>query len=255
MKVALVVTARMRSSRLERKMTADLGGRGALEYLLLRLRAARAPDLRIVCTTVDAEDARIAEIAARSGWLSFRGDEEDLLRRYADAARLHGIDFLVNVDGDDLFCATEEVDAMACRARAGGVDFLSAEGLPFGGAPVGVAAEALFDVCGWKRERETQGWGKYFTRSGRYRTETRVAPPALRRPDYRMTLDYPEDLEFFRTVAARLDPALSGALSLFEVVRFLDAHPAVAAMSAAVTERYWERFRAQHGAFAGEASR
>ena len=123
---------------------------------------------------------------------------------------------------------------------------MTCRGLPFGGAPIGVSVEALRDVCSWKLERDTQGWGKYFTESGRYRVETIEAEEAVRRPDYRMTLDYPCDLSFFRAAVAQLG---HGSPPLESVVALLDRDRELAEMGSRMTDEYWRRFEREHGSF------
>lgn len=246
---ALFVTARMRSSRLPNKMLSDIEGKPALGFLLDRMKGASHIDAFVVCTSTSESDAQIERLASDHGWLCSRGDEEDVLLRYLQAADQHRIDFFINVDGDDLFCSVGHVGQVVERYLRTGADYVYCDGLPFGGAPTGVRVEALREVCSKKGEAQTQGWGKYFMRSGLFGVEKIEAEDHLRRPAYRMSLDYPEDLEFFRRTVREMDPRHERSLSLEEVVAFLDAHPEIAAISQQVNEQYWERFQREHGSF------
>ncbi len=248
-RTGLFVTARVHASRLPRKMLCELGGQPALGFLLRRMRAARAPGLRVLCTTEHADDQVLAQIAQALGWQVFGGDSRDVLKRYADACSRFDIDFFVNVDGDDLFCCPRYVDLILDRFRENPADYIYCEGLPFGTAPIGVRAEALRDVCTRKVEEDTQGWGKYFTGSGLYRVERIEAPPALNRPDFRLTLDYPEDLTLFRMLLAAADPEPPWDWELTDLVPFLDEHPEIAGLNQRVAASYWKRFQKAHGAF------
>jgi cyclase len=248
-RTAIFVTARLQSSRLPRKMLTDIEGHAALWYVLDRMKQPGLPDVRVVCTSTNAEDDEIAALAESQGWEVFRGNEEDVLERYLGAANQFDIDFFVNVDGDDLFCDADYVDKLIERYRQTNADYIHCNGLPLGGAPIGVKTEALREVCARKAETETQGWGKYFVRSGLFKTKEIEVEEDVRRPHYRMTLDYPEDLEFFRAVVRGVDPAHTGRLDLRDVVSFLDKHPEVAAISEQVNTEYWERFNREHGEF------
>jgi spore coat polysaccharide biosynthesis protein SpsF len=248
-RTAIVTPARLHSSRLPRKMLLDIEGRPALWYVLDRMKMAKLPDLRIVCTSTNAADMEIAKVAEEQEWLTFCGDEEDVLQRYLETAQRFGIAFMVNVDGDDLFCSEEYVDRIIERYRETDADYIQCRGLPFGGAPIGVKISALQKVCELKEDTNTQGWGKYFSESRLFRVETIDADGPVNRPEYRMTLDYPEDLEFFRTTIRMVDPSHQRRLRLAEVVDFLDSHPEVAAISQQVSEQYWERFRREHGSY------
>jgi spore coat polysaccharide biosynthesis protein SpsF len=248
--IAIFIPARLHSSRLPQKLLGDIEGKPALWYLLNRMRMPVLPKARVVCTSLNPDDLAIAAFAEANGWESFRGDEEDVLQRYLDAAEHYGIEFMVNVDGDDLFCSEEYVDQIVERYLATDADYIQCKGLPFGGAPLGVKISALREVCARKADTSTQGWGKYFLQTGLFSVETIEVDEAVRRPEYRMTLDYPQDLEFFRTVVRMIAPSDGGAsLRLAEVVQFLDAYPNVAAISKEVDAEYWERFNREHGAF------
>lgn len=242
---AVFLTARLHSSRLPKKMLIDIAGSPALGFGLARMRHARAPGRFVLCTSNHPDDEPLCALARKHGWDVFRGDEEDVLRRYLDAADNFGIRFFVNVDGDDLYCSVDHVDLILERFASVEADYIQCEGLPLGGAPIGLRTEALRRVVERKMEENTQGWGKYFTKSGEFRVETIVASHALCRPDYRMTLDYEEDLTFFRAVAE----AVGVGAPLSRVIEFLDRNPDVAAISAAVNEQYWERFNREHGDF------
>ena len=246
---AVFVTARLKSSRLPEKMLSDIEGRPALWYPLNRMVLASLPNLRVVCTTTAAEDRRIVDYAESLRWNSFQGSEEDVLQRYLDAASHFGVDFFVNVDGDDLFCSVEHVDRIIEKYHETDADYICCEGLPFGAAPIGVKVSALRDVCARKGEAETQGWGKYFVQSGLYKVEKIKAEAALNRPDYRITLDYPEDLEFFRAVVRGLNPVGPGELSLSAIAAYLDCHAEVVRMNQKMGDEYWERFNREHGSF------
>ncbi len=248
-RTAIFVTARLLSSRLPRKLLTDIEGRPALWYVLERMKAPGLPDVRVVCTSTNPEDEEIAGYAESQGWQVFRGSEEDVLDRYLQAASRFGIDFFVNVDADDLFCDAEYVDKIIERYRQTNADYIHCKGLPLGGAPIGVKTEALREVCARKQETETQGWGKYFLESGLFKTKEIEVEADVRRPQYRMTLDYPEDLEFFRAVVRGIDPAHARTLELREVITFLDAHPEIVAISEQVSGKYWERFNREHGQF------
>jgi spore coat polysaccharide biosynthesis protein SpsF len=246
---AVFVTARLGSSRLPGKVLADIGGRPSLWYILDRMSRPKLPNLRVVCTSTNPEDGEIAEFAGKNGWEVFRGDAEDVLVRHLGAAIQFGVEFFVDVEGDSPFCSADHVDLILERFIQTNADYISCDGLPLGGAPIGVKVSALQDVCARKGETNTQGWGKYFVQSGLYHTERLCADADLHRPQYRMTLDYPEDLEFFRTTVRQLDPHHETALDLREIVAFLDSHPEVVAINQALSDEYWARFQREHGAY------
>ncbi len=245
-RIAIFIPARLSSTRLPKKMLIDINGKPALWYLIKRMEKAKKPDLRVICTTNMKEDDEIEKFSIENNWLFFRGDAEDVLRRYLEAADHFGVEFFINVDGDDLFCSTEYVDKIIEKYLETNSDYISVEGLPFGATPIGVKVEALREVCNLKKEKDTQGWGKYFLKSELFSINILDAEPELKRPHFRMSLDYEEDLEFFKILISKLG---LDNLNLPNIIKFLDENPEIASISQKVTEKYWERFNKMHRNF------
>jgi spore coat polysaccharide biosynthesis protein SpsF len=225
-RTAIFLSARHKATRLPGKLLLEIAGRPALEHLIARLKTAGEPDLLILTTSTHAADDVLVEVAGRNAVPAFRGSEDDKLDRYRQAASAHDVEFAAVVDGDDLFCAPEYVDRAIQAYRRTGADYVTARGLPVGAACFGVSARALERVCALKAETETEVWGGYFTDTGLFEAVYVEAEPDVRRPEYRMTLDYPEDLAFFRAVFERLH-APGSAFTLRDIVALLDAHPEI----------------------------
>ncbi len=234
---AIFLSVRLMSTRLPRKALADVGGRTLTERLIDRLGRSRRAERIVLCTSERAEDEALVALAGRAGALSFRGSERDKLERYLGAAREHGVDSFVVVDGDDLFCDPDEIDRVIEAQREGGADYVTVEGLPLGAASFGVRTEALEQVCLIKDDLDTEVWGGYFTETGLFRSQALAAPPALRRPEIRLTIDYPEDLELARRIHSRLG-AGDRAYGLAEIVALFDAEPALGRLNAGVQAAY-----------------
>jgi spore coat polysaccharide biosynthesis protein SpsF len=181
-------------------------------------------------------------IATRNGIEIFRGSEKDILDRYLQAADKFGPDFIVNVDGDDIFCDPEYMDKVAETFLKTGADYIECQGLPFGAAPSGVKVEALKKVCRMKSEDNTEtGWKRFFTDSGLFQVKIIEAAKDLRQPDIRMSLDYAEDFQFFSEVIRRLYVP-GKVFSLREILALLKKHPEIVAINKNRQEEYWATY-------------
>ena len=244
MRTAVFITVRMKSTRLPKKALAEIEGRSTIEHLIDRVKAAKIPEIIVLCTSTHPDDEILVEVARRNGIEAFRGSPEDKLDRYLQAARKYGIDFIVNVDGDDIFCDPELIDKTIEHFKKTGADCVIWRGFPVGVVPIGIKVEALQKVCDLKEEKDTEVWGGYFTDTGLFRVEYLEAPPELRHPEFRMTLDYPEDLEFFRTVFKKLYTP-GKVFSLREIVKLLKENPDIPKINQGVQRAYEERLK-QH---------
>jgi len=109
LRTVAIVQARTTSSRFPRKVLADLAGQPVLAWVLRRARAASVDDI-VVATTVNDTDDPLVAVAEREGARWFRGDERDVLGRYAGAAREAGADAVVRLTADCPMLDPEVVD-------------------------------------------------------------------------------------------------------------------------------------------------
>ncbi len=244
MKVGAVVPVRLSSSRLPRKPLLDVAGRTALQRVTDRARACPGVEVVVVATTTDAADDPLAEHAAACGLAVHRGPVRDVLRRLAEAAAAHALDVVVEVDGDDLLCATEYMARGVEHLLATGADFVSFAGLPLGATPNVVRGAALAEAVRRKRYDDTEtGIFRFLLESGRFRVEKPAATdPRHVHETVRMTLDYPQDLAFFRAVHERLDAQPGWTFA--DLVALLRAEPALVALNAGLEDAYAAHFRA-----------
>ena len=95
-----IVQARMTSTRLPGKVLADLCGAPLLARMIGRIRRARRLDGVVVATTARPSDDPVAALAAQLEVGLFRGDEADVLGRFAGAAAAARADVIVRLTAD-----------------------------------------------------------------------------------------------------------------------------------------------------------
>lgn len=100
MTTVAIIQARMGSSRLPGKVLMDIGGRSMLERVIIRTRAARLVDTIVVATTTEAQDDVIVDLCKHIDTPWFRGNEDDVLDRYHQAAAAFQADTIVRITSD-----------------------------------------------------------------------------------------------------------------------------------------------------------
>jgi spore coat polysaccharide biosynthesis protein SpsF len=235
---AIFVTVRTGSSRLPRKALLAIAGKPTIQHVIDRAKRSRRADLVVVCTTDLPEDDVLCDIAQESGVACFRGSTDDKLDRWLGAARTFGVDFFVTADGDDLFCDPELVDRAFEQYARTGADFIEGTDIPIGAFTYGISTRALERVCEMKATDDTEMMWVYFKDTGLFAVEELgVVDDVFRRPEIRMTLDYPDDLKFFKRIIQELG-SLKPVFSLRDVISFLDEHPDVVAINQYLTETW-----------------
>jgi spore coat polysaccharide biosynthesis protein SpsF (cytidylyltransferase family) len=234
---AVVIQARMGSTRLPGKSLATLRGLPVIDWVVRRARLAEGVDEVVVATSTDASDDELADHVAANGWMAVRGDPLDVLDRYATALEQVGHDRIVRVTGDCPFVQPALID-MALDLLVDGVQYVATghEGrFPRGFDCEAIDREALLvahaeAIDPVEREHVTPFIAR---RPERFPSIALPSPPWAQRPEFRLTLDEADDLAMLRALADGLDrdpedidgPTLIG---------FLDAHPEIAAINAHV---------------------
>lgn len=134
----------MGSTRFPGKMTEELGGYPLLRWVLERTRRAASLDRVVLCTSDLSRDTVLADLARDYGIPAFRGAEEDVLGRFAAAAREHGAGTVVRVCADNPLIAPEAIDRLVAAYVAEGPDY-AFNHVPMRGSewPDGLGAEVL----------------------------------------------------------------------------------------------------------------
>lgn len=125
LKVVAIIQARMGSTRLPNKVMKEIGSHTVIELLLARLSRSRELDAIVVATSVNPENAPLAEHVQRLGYACERGSEQDVLQRYVDAARTHGADVVVRITGDCPLVDPELVDECIRRFKSANLDYFN----------------------------------------------------------------------------------------------------------------------------------
>lgn len=227
-KIVIITQARTGSSRLPGKILREVAGKTLLEHHVDRLSRTRQVNGVVVATTTEPGDDAVADLCTRRGYKVFRGDETDVLARYAGAARAFDADVIVRVTSDcplidpglidDLVALFEAADppldyaAIDTRAYPHGLDaeIFSRQAL-----------EAAFDEAEDPAERE-------HVTPFIYRRPDRFRLGALRSDEthagHRWCVDEERDFAFI----SRLLPAALAENPGFtwrDCVRILDRHP------------------------------
>jgi spore coat polysaccharide biosynthesis protein SpsF (cytidylyltransferase family) len=220
----------MGSTRLPGKSLADLAGRPLLWHVLTRVLAARGVDRVVLATTTADRDGPLVPVAEALGVAVFRGSEDDVLDRYAGAAREHDAAVVVRITADNAL-ADPEVIARTIDAlgRAGAAYASNVEPRSF---PKGLDVEVL------TRDALEAAWREATDPSDRehvtpfIRRQPQRFPAAnvslpVDRSAWRWTVDEPADLDFVRRVYERLWRAERPVFGTSEVLALLEREPAL----------------------------
>jgi len=205
---AIFVQARMSSTRLPGKVLTDIVGYPMLFRQLDRL--SNMTDIPVIVVTSDhASDDPIENMCASNGFTIFRGELNNVLSRFINAAVAHNISHIIRVGGDDPLIDPEACIYLQDLHKEFGGDFLYAsnrDGWPYGCACELMSLDSLLDI----RKRTSDElylehitpW--FYSHRHDYEIKKIAAPANKHRPEYYFSVDYPEDVELIKTIFTRL---------------------------------------------------
>ncbi|MEQ1755733.1 MAG: NTP transferase domain-containing protein [Micropepsaceae bacterium] len=239
--IAAVVQARMRSTRLPGKVLQPVAGKPLLWHVLHRLKKSKLINALCVATTTDPADDELAAYAISQGATVVRGPEEDVLARYALAARTLNADIIVRVTADAPLVDAAFVDYLISEMVNAKADFVvlkpGLSAIHEGADPMTrhaldkLAAEAAGDPVA--REHVSA----YFKS---HRDFVKVAeidlPEKWRFKGARLSIDTPADVSFIETVYQRLH-AQAGTATLTDLISLLNREPELLQLNANVQQK------------------
>lgn len=194
MKTAILITARLKSTRLPMKVVKTIHGKPMIVHMLDRLKLAEKPEEIIICTSTVSQDNQLEEIAVQEGVKCFRGDADDVLLRLTNAAEAFGVGTVINCTADNPFVDPEYIDYLVAYHIKNNNDFSKIEGLPWGTFSYAINPSAMEKACNIKNEIDTEVWHGYFMDTGLFKWgKLLVKDPEVLWPELRLTVDTPED--------------------------------------------------------------
>jgi spore coat polysaccharide biosynthesis protein SpsF len=229
METALIVQARMTSTRLPGKVLKEVLGRPLLDYQVERLRRVRLQDGLIIATTVNTTDEPLVAFCEERKIPYYRGSEDDVLARYLEAAETFDVANIVRITSDCPLIDPEIVD------RVIGTFFNNRENTDYVANtlertfPRGLDCEIFssdllreIDKLATDSSEREHVTSYIYKHLEKYRLMNVAGEEDLSR--YRWTVDTAEDFELIRRILTELYP-VKPEFSTRDCLELLERHP------------------------------
>ena len=245
MKVGYLITGRLKSTRLPKKLLLEIKGKPIISHMIDRLKLANQVDEIIICSSINDQDKPLANIAKQNGIKCYFGSPDDVLVRLLGAADKFNLDYILNITADCPFVDPDYADKIVDKYIETDADLISQFDLPHGVFSYGIKVDALREVVKLKDSTDTEVWGRYFVDTGLFNVlDLDVEDERHKRPGLRMTLDYQEDFKFFQAVFNELYVE-NKVFSLTEILDFLDKNPEIIDINKDCGNKFQKRFISQ----------
>ena len=229
MKTAIIVQARMTSTRLPGKVLKKVLNKSLLEYQIERLQRVKLADEIVVATTTNKTDDPIVELCDRLSVPYFRGSEEDVLARYYWCAKTHQADAVVRVTGDCPIIDPKVVDRVIefYLDRQTEYDMVSSslkQTYPRGMDTAVFSFKALEEAFLEATTPPDREHVTYFFYSNPQRYRIGGVCYYENQSHHRWTVDTPEDFELIKRIIEALSPD-NKEFTLEDCLKLLKKHP------------------------------
>jgi len=244
MKIGFLITARMKSTRLPKKLILKIKDKEAIVWMIDRLKQCELLDEIIIATSTNSQDDILCDIAKKENIRCFRGSEDDVLERLYQASKSYKLDYIINATGDCILVAIDFIKDIVNEYKQTKADLITCFKLPHGLYLYGIKINAIKKILEVKNDIDTEVWGRYFTDTGLFKVIDLEVLKELQRKKYRLTLDYPEDYEFLKAVFDGLGKDTYKKSSK-EIIKFLDEHPDIVKINERCEKKGLERIKKQ----------
>jgi len=237
-KIATIIACRMKSTRLPKKATLSIGNISSIELCIKNALEFENVDEVILATSTEEEDAILEKYTYSDKVIFYKGHPEDVIERYLGIAEKRGIDVVVRVTGDMQYISNDVAQILLSSHFETGADYTNARA-----TAVGTNLE-IMNVAALRKIKEyfpnadySEYMSYYFWNNPDYFKLNFVDLPKGLVRDYRLTLDYPEDLEMFRKIEEHFVDT-DEKYSLPKLFEYLDNNPQVAKINANYVLKY-----------------
>lgn len=220
MKIGFLITARLKSSRLKRKILLDLNDTTILDHVIRRAKKVSGIDGVVLCTSKNPQDSELYKYALSNEIQFYIGSEDDVLDRLYSAARYYGYDAFLSITADNPLHSFYYGSVIIDLVKKSNFDFLFPKGLPLGVVPYYIKTNALDVAIQMKKHADTEIWGPFVNRPDFFHICNLIIKNDRLKESVRLTCDYNEDYHLLRMIYRNFDKDFIP--SIFDVEDFID---------------------------------
>lgn len=234
--IAVIAACRLKSSRLKEKALLHIGDLTSVEFSLKNACKFRNVNHVILATSDLESDAALKDYTYNESVIFHKGHPDDVIQRYLDIIRQLKIDVVVRVTADNPYLDDEICQILLRSHFETGADYTSGVKACVGTNIEIISVQALEKV---KRHFPNADYSEYMTwyfmnNQDHFKINLVELPEIFVR-DYRLTLDYEEDLKLFNAIHEKMG---TPDYSLKDVIRLLDENPELAEINSHINPAY-----------------
>ena len=236
MNIGFLITARLKSTRLKKKLLLPLNGYTVIEHIIHRAKQVVEAEKVVLCTSTVHQDLPIVETSIKNNVYYFNGHSDDVLQRLLVAAELFGFDYFIGITADNPLFSIHHANIIKEMLINDPLqDYIYTTGMPIGINIYGINTKALKTVCAVKKQIDTEIWGPLLNRPEIFNVKEIIAEQEYVHENYRLTLDEEDDYKVFKAIYENFE---SGeVVDVLKAYDYLDKNPEISAINQNVIQK------------------
>lgn len=237
-RIAVIVACRMKSTRLKNKAIIPVNGLPSIELCLKNCLEIKEASEVILATSTEEADSILENYTYNEKVKFWKGDPEDVMQRYIDACEANDIDVIVRVTGDCPVISKEIASFLMKHHFENGADYTAAKASAVGTACEIYNVSVLKKVIAYVGRANHSEYMTWYMQNNKdiFKVQLIDLPENLVR-NYRLTLDYDEDLELLNKIFEELENR-NLPFSTDNVFAILDSSPEIVAINSHLSLKY-----------------
>lgn len=228
MQFAIIIQARLGSSRLPGKVLKKYKGYSLLDVLVNRLKKSKKVKNIIVATTKNKKDTKIINFCKKNLIKYFKGSEQDVLKRYYDSAKKFRVKNIIRITSDCPLIDANILDNMVNRYKIKKFDYYSNTYPEPSTYPDGMDIE-IFTYKSLKlanikaiKKSEREHVTLFIRNNKNFKISRKDLSKDISK--YRLTVDYSEDFKLFQNLINEFGDKIYSS-KMREIINFLRRNP------------------------------
>lgn len=236
--IGTIIACRLKSTRLPKKALLKIGDLTSVEYCIKNALQFKNVKVTVLATSTAEEDNELASYTFSPEVKFFQGEPDDVMQRYVDVVNKFDIDLFARVTADMPFVSDEIFQVVLRSHLENNADYTIGTKAAIGTNLEIINSDALRRAKSFFPNADySEYMSFYFTNNPEHFKINKVDLPEDLVRDYRLTLDYEEDLIMFNMIDAHFK-ATKTEPTLRNIISFLDAHPEVAKINQSLMVKY-----------------
>lgn len=208
-KVAFIIQARMKSTRLPGKILLPIplgNGKPLLSWIIDELKNSRHQSKIIVATSVNIENNILDSFCKQENVECFRGNEENVLSRFITIAKQQKFDCIVRLTADNPIIDIAILDDTIANHFEDKNDYTRTVGLPVGMNFEVISSKALVDIENHPiSDADKEHVTLFVKNSGKYKIGVYSPLIDSELKELRLTIDYASDYSLLATILSQCE--------------------------------------------------